>query len=610
MLQSGPLQNSFYSATAILWSRSSVLSCCVFFIRRACALIQPVFSPVVCCLLVFLSWPALAKDLHYQVDGIDGALKTNVEQYLAALPSIPSGRSEFKRRDILKAIHQGMQALGYYQPDIELQTDDSDESLLHVKVTAHDPVRIRHLEVKILGDALNDPAFDRLLTRLPLKQGDVLHHGKYEEIKTTLTNRALSRGYFNAEMVKAKVSVYADDGLADIFIEFSSGHRYKFGETRIVGITQTAKLINPLRDYEAGDPYQAQKLASFSQSISETRYFKQVDVHPLLGEAKDYTVPVYVGLEPKSSNLVETGVGYSTDEGPRVQLNWEKPWLNQYGHSFTSENKYSAVEQDTNFNYRIPGKDPINDYYNLQTGYVRKDLNDTFSSKTQAGVHYWTKKMGDWQRDYFVRLEHEAFRQGSDQGNTLLWVPGITLDRLKMDKSLDPEWGSRVLFTAEFSRPEWGSDLGFTRLWLRSKWLTTPWDGARFTVRFEQGSIIDSHVYKLPSSWRFFAGGDQSVRGFGYETISPEDESGQLTGARNLTAGSIEYAHPVAERWRLATFVDAGTATNDYRDPVKVGTGMGVRWLSPLGPVRIDLAFGVSETHIPWRLHFGLGAEL
>lgn len=72
----------------------------------------------------------------------------------------------------------------------------------------------------------------------------------------------------------------------------------------------------------------------------------------------------------------------------------------------------------------------------------------------------------------------------------------------------------------------------------------------------------------------------------------------------------MEYAHPVAEKWRLATFVDAGTATNTYSDPIKVGTGMGVRWLSPLGPIRFDLAFGVSETHVPWRLHFGLGAEL
>ena len=114
----------------------------------------------------------------------------------------------------------------------------------------------------------------------------------------------------------------------------------------------------------------------------------------------------------------------------------------------------------------------------------------------------------------------------------------------------------------------------------------------------------------MPASLRFFAGGDQSIRGFGYQTISPVDASGKLTGARYLTTGSLEYDHPVAEKWRLATFVDAGTATNDYLDPIKVGTGLGIRWISPLGPIRFDLAFGVSEVQIPWRLHFGLGAEL
>ena len=563
-------------------------------------------------LLLTLVWApyASAKVLRYDVEGIKGDVKENVEIHLAALPSIQPGRIEYRREQIQAAVTKGLQAQGFYQSTLVLELDEQNDSVLHVRVTPGEPVRIRTLDVRLLGDALNDEAFDRLLKQLPLKKGDVLHHGKYEEIKTSLLNRAANRGYFDAELVQSRVKVYPEQQAADIIIELSSGHRYQFAEPRIVGVTESRRLIEPLLTFKAGDPYQAQQLATLSQNLSETRYFRQVDVRPLLDEVKDYRVPVYIGLEPKSSNLVEAGVGYSTDEGPRIQVNWEKPWLNQYGHSLSAQFNVSEPSQELKFNYRIPGKDPINDYYNLQTGYERTNLNDTDSSKTEAGLHYWTKKLGDWERDYFVRLEYESFTQGLSSGNSLLLLPGVTLNRLRMDRGVDPEWGDRVLLTTEFSQQAWGSDLGFTRVTGRTKWLRTPWEGARFTTRFEQGAIIGANLDDIPPSLRFFAGGDQSIRGFGFETISPVDSSGKLTGARYETTGSVEYAHPIAERWRLATFIDAGTATNNYNEPLKVGTGFGTRWLSPLGPIRLDLGFGVSETHVPWRLHFGLGAEL
>ncbi len=553
---------------------------------------------------------AHARDVRYQVSGIGGELQDNVEIHLDALPGIPPGRLEYRREQITTTVQKGLQALGYYHARITLTEDEKDRSLLHVEIDKGKPVIVRSIQIKLWGDALNDDAFSRYLGALPLKQGDVLNHGQYEAIKSGLQTRALNRGYFDAEMVDSVIRVFPDDNVADVVIEYSTGHRYRFGEVQIEGVQQSQRLIRPLVPFKSGDPYQAQQLANLSQSLSETRYFRQVDVRPLLDKASSYQVPIYVGLEPKSDNLVETGIGYSTDEGPRLQVNWEKPWLNDYGHSLTTQFKLSEPVQQLNFNYRIPGYDPINDYYNLQTGYERKDLNDTESSKLQTGIHYLTKFRGSWERDYFFRVEYEDFTQGDSSGNSFLLLPGVSLNRLRVDKAVDPEWGDRLLLTTEFSQQTWGSDLNFTRLWGRSKWIRTPWEGARLVARVEQGAIMGADLDDIPPSLRFFAGGDQSDRGFGFETISPTDSSGSLTGARYVTSGSLEYAHPVAEKWRLASFVDAGTATNNYNDPIKVGTGLGLRWVSPLGPIRLDLAFGVSETHVPWRIHFGLGSEL
>ena len=161
-----------------------------------------------------------------------------------------------------------------------------------------------------------------------------------------------------------------------------------------------------------------------------------------------------------------------------------------------------------------------------------------------------------------------------------------------------------------FSDPLWASDTRFVKIWGRTKWLRTYASKHRLIFRAEQGALLWGNLSEIPASQRFFTGGDQTVRGFGYESISPLDSSGKLSGALNVSAGSLEYNYQVAPKWRIATFVDAGTATNDYTDAWKIGTGIGGRWLTPVGQLRFDLAFGVSEQQVPYRLHFALGPEL
>ncbi|MGL5505051.1 MAG: autotransporter assembly complex protein TamA, partial [Aeromonas veronii] len=170
--------------------------------------------------------------------------------------------------------------------------------------------------------------------------------------------------------------------------------------------------------------------------------------------------------------------------------------------------------------------------------------------------------------------------------------------------------GDRQQLTLEFSDARWGSDISFMRVWGRSKWLRTLGDNHRFLMRAEQGAIIGDSFSLVPPSLRFFTGGDQTVRGFGYESISPTGPDGKLTGGRYTSVASLEYNYRFSEKWLGAMFVDGGTSTTDYSEPWKIGTGVGVRWVTPIGQVRLDLAVGVSEEDKPLRLHFALGPEL
>ncbi len=124
------------------------------------------------------------------------------------------------------------------------------------------------------------------------------------------------------------------------------------------------------------------------------------------------------------------------------------------------------------------------------------------------------------------------------------------------------------------------------------------------------GTTITPSFEQLPSSVRFFSGGAQSVRGFRFQSLGPTDNNGEVVGASNLVLGSIEFEHYLNDRWGAAVFIDVGNAIDDLNDDLEKGAGFGLRWKSPIGPVRIDLASAVSRDGNPWRIHINIGPDL
>ncbi|MGL5031958.1 MAG: autotransporter assembly complex protein TamA [Aeromonas sp.] len=589
---------------------------CIFALLTGRSLFSPAcrrgrWMQVLSLLLPLVASPVFAAaKLTYDIKGLKGANKDNVKAYLNALPTYQPRQFRSAQVNITESVQKALQVYGYYQPQITLSRDKKNPSEVLITVETGKPVIISRFELLLEGDAAHDEMYQTLLSKLPLKQGDALNHAKYESIKADLGSLGLARGYFDAKLVKSQVKVYPDKGTAEIDIVFQSGRRYHFGDIRYHATPDALRLIRPLINIKSGDPYLAIRLAELSQDISSTKLFRQVDIKPLLNEAKNGQVPIAVSLENRTDHEIEVGVGYATDVGPRMSATWEKPWVNRYGHRLFATAEVSAPQAALSLDYQIPVGNPLRDYYSLQAGYQYKDNNDTRSDLTTVGVHRWTLRPESWDQDLFVRLENEIYTQGDDEGNSLLLIPGVSWSRLRVHGGLVPDWGDRQQLTLEFSDPWWGSDISFMRVWGRSKWIRTIDDNHRFLMRVEQGAILGDSFSLVPPSLRFFTGGDQTVRGFGYETISPEDASGKLTGGRYTSVASLEYNYRFSEKWLGALFVDGGTATIDYSEPWKVGTGVGVRWVTPIGQVRLDLAVGVSEEDKPLRLHFALGPEL
>ena len=474
---------------------------------------------------------------------------------------------------------------------------------------------VRQLSIKIEGEGAQDLEIQTLLSSFKLKQGKPLEHSVYETAKNEIQGLALSRGYFDFEFEKSNIKVFESLNVADITMHMQSGLRYKFGDLHFGNEIRSQTLAKRLTPFKTGDVYQASQLGLLNQKLKQTQYFRHVIVRPLVAEAIDAVVPIEVILVHKPRDNFDLGIGVSSDEGPRFTNKWKRPWVNEKGHSIGAEVYVSSPEQYVSVDYKVPLEDAIQNYLSYQIGYQAHDDNDTSSDKWSiSATRHWTVEDSDWQRSAFLRLEQETFIQGlKPEQTTRLLTPGFIFSRLRSKGGLDISWGDKQTITSEFTSESLFSDINMFRITAASKWVRS-YAQHRFLWRAEIGGIVTNDFDQVPSSVRFFTGGDQSIRGFNYKTLSPFELDAEgnelLTGGQYLAVASVEYSYPVADNWRAAAFVDAGNATEAlFKDPA-IGIGFGAIWYSPIGSVRFYLAKGKSDFGETRSFHISMGPSI
>lgn len=553
--------------------------------------------------------------LSYDVTSDDEDIVDNIEAHLNGLVEIK--RYAFYRsvKKIEQAVVNAVQVYGYYHPEIKITLDDPEDlqnPLVHVAIKCGDPVLIENLEVdygiegEVLDEVKKNEKKDNVLP------GKVFNHVNYENFKSDVLSTLLSRGYIKAKIAVNEVYVYKEENRADIKIVMSPGKRHRISSITYSGFEESHNEAKKLNHIKVGDYYDTQRIAELSQDLYQSGYFQMADVNIDDKTDSDDSVPMTINLSRRPSTIVDVGIGFSTDEGPRLQLTEKNPWINQYGHNFHSTSKVSAKNSFFRGNYVIPRENPIKDFYQISPSYEHKDNNDTLYDSFVISGHYITRIHGTWDKDIFLEYGYDDFVQGDNKGWSSLLMPGITLSRTNIQKSADPAWGYRVSATVKASLEEIVSRERIIYTDVVLKALMSPTIDSRLLLRFEQGAIFWGSMDIIPPRLRFFSGGDNTIRGYGFEQIAPKDSTGRLQGGRYMTVGSVELQIPVMESLRLATFCDMGLVTNNYatdRD-IKVGTGFGIRYISPVGPIRLDLGLGIKEKHIPMRIHFGIGPGL
>ncbi|MEH0743071.1 outer membrane protein assembly factor [Vibrio cholerae] len=561
-------------------------------------------------LTLFLSTGALAQEVSLSILGLDGELEDNVEAYLSSIPEKEYSTGLRFQARLERTITEALNALGYYHPEFTFQVG-KESTELSVTVQPGEPILIEKVDIQIAGEAANDADFNVLIAQSGLVEGARLNHSQYDALKSGIRNLALRKGYFEGDYQVSRLEIAPELNQAFIRLYYDSGMRYAFGRNTITGSQIREDRVASLSPYEEGEPYLVSKVGEYNQNLSNTDWFSSVFVEPdlsYLGQTRE--LPMKVSLAPQARNQIETGIGYSTDVGVRGTLKWKKPWVNDKGHSFDSSFSLSIPEQTITAGYKIPLQDALNEYYRIQYGMKNLDQRDTQSLESNLSVErHWVLDSG-WHRTVYVRYLLESYEQGlqDDTGHFLL--PGISFSRSRVRGGTMPMWGDRQSVTIEYGDPSIISETRVTRIMGGTTWIRGIGQNHRGILRVDGGANIADEFEKLSPSLRFFAGGDNNLRGYGYESVSPVDESGALTGAKYIATSTLEYQYRVHGNWWGALFFDYGDAFNDTPD-FKRGTGFGVRWASPVGPVRLDFAWGLdADPGDEFRVHFTLGPDL
>lgn len=560
-----------------------------------------------CCLLLCMTLTAHAQTrLKVEVVGVSGTELKNVLGFLSIeqqrnSPSLSEGLIEYLHALADKEIAQALRPFGYYRPQITATLDKEGAVwVARYHIERGPPVRVSAMDVTIETDGPTDPEFEKLRRQLPLKPGDALEHEAYEQTKRAFQQLASERGYLDALFTVNRVFVDLASYSARVVLKFATGPRFHFGAVRFDQDVLNDDFLQRFVPFKEGDPYSVTDLLSLQKTLSDSSYFQRVEVRPRRELATGVLVPIEVYLEPRKPNRYTAGFGYGTDTGLRGSVGWERRRVNRRGHRMSATAAVSEIRNDETLQYLIPISFRNADEIAFSASRVEEQLDTGLSVRRRIGVSR-SRSRGDWRESFGLNYQLED--------ETELLMPNASWTRTKADDRIYVEEGNRFNFDIRGASSNILSTTSFLQAQLGGK-LIHPLGRGRIITRGDAGGSLTSRFDEVPISLRYYAGGDRSVRGYGYRDLSPRDAEGNNIGGKHFVEGSAEFEYPLVRKWSAAIFMDAGNAFNTLPFDIFRGVGCGVRWLSPVGLARLDVAWALDSPGTPWRIHAVIGPDL
>lgn len=569
--------------------------------------------------LLMVSWSTWGKDFTVVVDGIrTAALRNNVEARLSIRSAVLAQTDAAPVSDRrLRALHRraedevrmALQPYGYYDTVVTSEFDLPNRRARYTLVELGPRTRVRDISVDFVGDGADFAPLQAVQRRLQMQPGEPLRHARYESDKNRLSNAAFELGFLDARFVSAELWVFPEEQAADIEWTFDTGPRWSIGAITLESDAIDEGVIRRYLRLRQGDYFSPQSLIETQFALNDLGYFDEVEIIPDRDNQADGQIPLRIRTTPRKAALYSAGIGYGTDTGARLSLGAEWRRWNAQGHKLRTDLRLSEIQNRLSTEYRIPLGERIGEHLAFTAGVLTEEFDTNESRKYEVGVGL-DRLPGRWKRRLYLNFEHEESIFPNQRTLSNLLIPGVTFTRSEMDNDIHPRQGWYLFIDVHGASELALSSTSFVQTLVQARGVLPLWPTARLLLRGEVGANFNEAFAQLPASQRFFAGGDQSVRGYAFRSIGPRDpETDLVIGGEYLTTLSVEVEQSVWGNFGAAAFYDAGGVDNDPGPRLFQGIGVGMRYRAPIGYINVDLAHPLDRGS-GVRLHLGVRVGL
>jgi translocation and assembly module TamA len=502
---------------------------------------------------------------------------------------------------------------GYYAPTVELDSDTDSQGIEHLLIRVQPGPRfdIRQVQLQFTGAILAAPASDTinpetLREAWSHSSGSVFRHSEWEAAKRQLVVAASAERYPLARISYSRATLDPATGIADLDVTLDSGPTFRLGTLVAVHGLQRypADIFRRINPLQPGEPYSQARLLAYQQRLLNTGLVKTAEVRVQPRADGPLELPVTVTLEEMERRTLQSGVGYSTDYGPRISGTYTDRLFTADAIRYQVSTRLDASSQWLNNELVLP----MTDHYRQDSVGLTLDHSDiqgqNLHSQTLYARRVWPDKTLERSFNGQLRFEHQQIDQGESSRNRALSAT-FSWTRRDLDSLIYPRRGSIWHWQSGGGISLQRGNLGFVRLFGRVNSYIPWFKRDSLLLRSEAGVVVANDRQGIPSDQLFRAGGDQSVRGYNYQSLGVASGSATV-GGRYLLISSAEYTHWLTPRWGAAVFYDLGNAFDRIRDfkPAR-GYGAGVRWRSNIGPLNADIGF--ADRRDQYNLHFSIG---
>jgi translocation and assembly module TamA len=509
-------------------------------------------------------------------------------------------------------IVEALNAEGWFSPHVETAVESTSAGLVaRIKVEPGEATRVTSVAVRFSGPVAAPDPWDEARRRevrnaFDLKVGERFTQAAWEAAKKRALATLAAERYAAASIAASEARIDPETRSARLSIEYESGPTFYIGPVEVSGTrripAQVVERFNPLR---AGEPWSRERVSTYERRLVESGYFVGASVEIDPDPARAAAAPLRVRVIEGRSQRVSGGIGYSTDVGVRGNLNYSSGNLRLFSQPWRLRSSLRADSKTQTLEGVLDGPPRANATWDSYGASLeRNDIQNEKTLGTRLGYAYnWGLERNPSSIGLEWRVEQREIAGLPDDNRYAVYL-GWRKTLRDTDDFIDPTRG--YLGSIELGSALPGlATRNFQRALATMNFFVPAGRRDDLQFRAQAGYVRASTREGIPSAYVFRTGGDQTVRGYAYESIGvPEGDA--IVGGRYLAVGSAEYIHWLTPEWGAATFVDAGDAFDDFSTRAfKVGYGLGARWRSPIGPFRIDLAYGQQAHSL--RLHFSAG---